>query len=307
MANIREVSKNTAKHLLHLISQISENLRMMEVTDHFDLIQELGTGSYGKVFLAKQRHSGQNVAIKMLTKEKTPMDNFLLEYSTALSLSHHPHIITTHEIAFHTSSDFVFVQEMATAGTLQSIIKPKVGLQEEMVKRCVVQIASALDFMHSRGMVHRDIKLNNILLMDTECYLIKLADFGHTRIQGTYTSSKSRFLPYTAPELCSLRRGEQLLLHPSLDVWAFGVMVYIALTGFLPWHGAVANDQMYKDFAWWQVKKDVSQAPEKWKKLSFESRKMFMELLALNASKRCSVMDIMLFIQLPWKAEITSE
>ncbi|XP_063782590.1 serine/threonine-protein kinase SBK1-like [Pseudophryne corroboree] len=303
-ATITEVTRNTAKHLLHLISQTGGNLQMMEVTDHFDLIRELGKGSYGKVFLAKHRHSGQTVAIKMLRKEKTSLDSFLVEYSTSLSLSCHPHIIMTHEITFHTSSDFVFVQEMAPAGTLQSIIKPKVGLQEEMVKCCVVQIASALDFMHSRGMVHRDIKLDNILLMDTECHVIKLSDFGLARLQCTYTSSISWFIPYTAPELCSLRHGEQLLLHPSLDVWAFGVLVYTALTGLFPWQGAVATDQMYRDFAWWQVKKDDSQAPKKWKKFSIEARQMFSELLALNASERCSAMDIMKYIHFIWKTSI---
>ncbi|XP_075699363.1 serine/threonine-protein kinase SBK1-like [Rhinoderma darwinii] len=144
-----------------------------------------------KVYMGKHKHSGQVVAVKMLRKVKTPVDNFLLEYCIWLTLSCHPHIILTHEIVFHTNSDFVYVQDVAPAGNLQSIIKPKVGIQEDMLKLCVPQIASALDFMHSRGMVHRDIKLDNILLMDAECHLIKLADFGLTRLQGTYTPSLS--------------------------------------------------------------------------------------------------------------------
>ncbi|XP_072269931.1 serine/threonine-protein kinase SBK1-like [Pyxicephalus adspersus] len=146
---------------------------MMEVTKYFDPIQELGKGSYGKVLLAIHRSSGQLVAVKTLRKEKTPMDNFLVEYGISLSLSCHPHIIRTHEIAFHTITNYVFVQEVAPAGTLQSIVKPNVGMSEDLGKHCAPQIASALDFMHSQGIVHRDIKLDNILLMDYECHMFK--------------------------------------------------------------------------------------------------------------------------------------
>ncbi|XP_073494787.1 serine/threonine-protein kinase SBK1-like [Phyllobates terribilis] len=306
-AHIKEGNKNMAKHLLHLISETSKNLKMMEVTDHFELFLELGTGSYGKVHMGKHKHSGQTMALKMMAKKKTPGDNFFLEYCISQTLSCHQNIILTHDIFFHTSMDFVFAQEMAPAGNLQSILKPKVGMQEDMLKRCAPQIASALDFMHNRGMVHRDIKPNNILLMDAECHWIKLADFGLTRLQGTYVPSVSWYKPYTAPELCCLRPGEQLLLHPSLDVWAFGVLVYFALSGLFPWYGAVRRDQDYKGFAWWQVKRDLEKAPEKWKNISVEAREMFWELLAINACERRSAIDIMKYLHLPWKAEVSSE
>ncbi|XP_073418308.1 serine/threonine-protein kinase SBK1-like [Dendrobates tinctorius] len=305
--NIKEASKNTAKHLLHLISETSKNLKMMEVTDHFELLLELGTGSFGNVHMGKHKHSGQTVAIKMMAKKKTPEDNFFLEYCISQTLSIHRNIIFTHDIFFHTSRDFVFVQEVAPAGNLQSILVPKVGMQEDMLKRCVPQIASALDFMHNRGMVHRDIKPNNILLMDAECHWIKLADFGLTRLQGTFVPFVPWYKPYTAPELCCLRPGEQLLLHPSLDVWAFGVVIYYALSGLFPWHGAKRGDRDYKEFAWWQVGRDLSKAPKKWKKISVEARVMFWELLQINASKRGSAIDILKFMHLPWKAEECSE
>ncbi|XP_056408375.1 serine/threonine-protein kinase SBK1-like [Hyla sarda] len=300
-AHVREITKNMARHLIHLVSETSQNLRMMEATDDFNLLQELGEGTYGKVLMGKHKNSGQVVAVKMLAKEKVPKDNFLLEYSISLALSCHPNIILTHEIAFQTSRDYVFIQEVAPAGNLQSIIKPKVGLQEDTVKRCVPQIANAMDFMHNRGMVHRDLKLDNILLMDPECHQIKLADFGLTRLQGTYTPYLSWTIPYTAPELCCQKPWKQLLLHPNLDVWAFGVLIYTALTGFFPWRTAMSCDHRYKEFAWWRVERE-SPTPEKWKKISAEARGMFWDMFA----ERCSVMDVLKYMQVPWKAEFSS-
>ncbi|XP_068121489.1 serine/threonine-protein kinase SBK1-like [Hyperolius riggenbachi] len=301
MAATQDITRSTATHLQHLISQVSANMRTMEVTEYFVPILELGSGSYGNVLLAKHRHSGQMAAVKRMAKEKTPMDDFLMEFGISLSLSCHPHIITTYELAFQTSMDYVFVQEVAPAGTLLSIVKPNVGLEEELLKRCILQICTALDFMHSRGLVHRDIKLDNILLMDFSCHRVKLSDFGLTRLQGTYVPPMASIIPYMAPELCSLDQGEHLLLNSSLDVWAFGVLIYSALLGSVPWKEAVYEDDQYIDFAWWQILNDITTAPGGWKKISLAARYMFWDILAINSSERCSAMDIVKYIHLPWK------
>lgn len=72
------------------------------------------------------------VAVKLMSRETTPKDNFLMEYGMSLSLSSHPNIIATHEIVFHTSSDYVFVQEVAPAGDLLSIVKERVSLYQKL-------------------------------------------------------------------------------------------------------------------------------------------------------------------------------
>lgn len=175
------------------------------------------------------------------------------------------------------------------------------------MKSCVLQIANALDFMHSKGMVHRDIKLDNILLMDMECNNVKLADFGLTMLQGTQAPFMPWFIPYSAPELCTLKQGEKLLLHPSIDIWAFGVMIYTAMTGSFPWREAGSHDLKYQKFAWWQTQKDLTLSPRKWRQFSIEARQMFWDMLALNASERCSALDVLKYVHLPWKAEMPPE
>ncbi|XP_053310780.1 serine/threonine-protein kinase SBK1-like [Spea bombifrons] len=300
----QEVTKEMAKLLLQLIGETSISMRRMAVTDHFDPVREIGKGSYGKVLLASHRTSGQMVALKMLKKDRTGRDIFLLEYTISLCLASHPHIISTYGMVFETLSNYVFVQEIAPAGTLLSIIKPKVGLQEDLAKHCVLQVASALDFMHSKGLVHRDIKLDNILLMDGGCRYIKLADFGLTRLQGTHVPAMSWTIPYMAPELCVLEENAQLLLHPSLDVWAFGVLVYITLTGCFPWNEAKTTDKMYLDFTYWESIKDITQAPSEWKRFTPEARSIFLQMLALNPTDRCPAIEISNYINFPWKSAI---
>ncbi|XP_063309573.1 serine/threonine-protein kinase SBK1-like [Pelobates fuscus] len=305
-ATIMDVTKETAKDLLKLVGETSQTMTRMSVMDHLDPIKELGKGSYGKVLLANHRRSGQLVALKMLVKEKTLADNFLLEYSICVYLGIHPHIVTTFRMAFETPSNYVFVQEVAPAGTLHSIITPKgeVGLQEDIVKRCILQLTSALEFIHYKGLVHRDIKLNNILLMDHECHCIKLADFGLTRLQGTYVPGMSWIIPYMAPELCLVADSEPILLHPSLDVWAFGVLVYVMLTGCFPWKEALPRDQQYLQFVHWQVFKDTVPIPAEWRLVTTESQHFFRLMLAIDATDRCSVSHIVEYIHWPWKADI---
>ncbi|CAH2297365.1 Serine threonine- kinase N2 [Pelobates cultripes] len=302
-ATILDVTMETAKDLLQLVGETSQTMTRMSVMDHFDSIKELGKDSYGKVLLANHRRSGQLVALKMLVKEKTLADNFLLENSTCVYLGIHPHIITTFRMAFETPSSYVFVQEVVPAGTLHSIVT-KVGIQEDIVKRCILQLTSALEFMHYKGLVHRDIKLNNILLMDHECHCIKLADFGLTRLQGTYVPGMSWIIPYMAPELCIVGDSEQLLLHPSLDVWAFGVLVYVMLTVCFPWDEALPRDQQYLQFVHWQVFKDTVPIPAEWRLVTTESQHFFRLMLAIDATDRCSVSHIVEYIHWPWKAHI---
>ncbi|XP_053555623.1 serine/threonine-protein kinase SBK1-like [Bombina bombina] len=299
-STILETTKTTANCILQLASLIAKYMVRMQITEQFDPIRHLGKGSYGNVLLAAHKESGKTVALKMLAKNMNRGENFLMEFATSLCLTSHPHIIGTYAVAFDTISHFVFVQEVATAGSLLSIIRPKFGLEEEIVKRCVLQLASALQFMHDKGFVHRDIKPDNILLMDRECHCIKLADFGLTQLQGTNVPSMSRVIPYMAPELCILGQNWGLLLHPSLDVWAFGVLIYIALTGSLPWYGAVACDDKYRTFVLWQNKK-TPQVPTEWQMFTPEARQVFCRMLSLNPMERCSAWEVSAYVHLPWK------
>ncbi|XP_075125706.1 serine/threonine-protein kinase SBK1-like [Leptodactylus fuscus] len=198
---------------------------VQDICEVFCIVKTLGEGTYGQVVLAQDYRTGTLLAAKLQRKERTDPNLFLSELSLSVRLSEHPSIIRTHPIFIETPEHYILTQELAPSGTMHELIKDQVGMPEDRLKRCAVQISSALSFMHMRGLVHRDLKPDNVFLMDPECHLIKLGDFGLTRYAGSLVSMMSHIIPFMAPEICNLKSGEYLYLSASVDTWAYGLQV----------------------------------------------------------------------------------
>ncbi|XP_078426921.1 serine/threonine-protein kinase SBK1-like [Cetorhinus maximus] len=277
----------------------AQNLERLEVNKYYEVIRELGKGTYGKVDLVIHKVRGTKMALKFLRKKTTKLKSFLREYSISLYLSASPFIIDMFGIAFETDEYYVFAQEYATAGDLFDIIPPQVGLPEQIAKRCVHQVALALDYLHSRKLVHRDIKPENILIFDKECRKVKLSDFGMTRRAGTPVKRVSGTIPYTAPELCDASKHEGFSVDYSIDVWAFGVLLFCMLTGNFPWEKALLSDSFYDEFVRWQKRRGAS-VPSQWRRFTDDALRMFRKLLPVEPERRCSVKEIFRYLSYRW-------
>ncbi|NXM77783.1 SBK1 kinase, partial [Serilophus lunatus] len=196
---------------------------------------------------------GAPLVLKLLQKERTDRWRFLREFCTHLCLRGHLTCLQVLPVAFETPTHFAFRQELTPAGDLCGLLTPGVGLPEPQVKRCASQVSSALSYLHGHAMVHRDLKLDNVLAFDPECQLVKLGDFGLTRVTGWQVGpSPPGPAPYAPPELCHLSKGHTLHLEPSLDTWAFGILLFSLLTGSFPWEVAAPEDEQFQEFQVWQ-------------------------------------------------------
>ncbi|XP_075716864.1 serine/threonine-protein kinase SBK1-like [Rhinoderma darwinii] len=287
------------------MAPIYQTLEIDEISDYYRVIKRLGQGTYGQVLLAQEKITGKPVAVKLVRKDRTMRKMFLMELSMSIYLSEYHGIITTDPIFIGTTDYYIMSQEIATAGTLHHLIHSQVGIPEDAVKRCAMQLTRALDYMHGKGLVHRDLKPDNVLLMDRDCYHIKLSDFGLTQKVGSLVSSMSHIIPYMSPELCDLKHEEWLILDPSVDTFALGVLLFVTLTGYFPWKQAMETDIRYQVYIYWQRGSDFTPPPACWEMFTREALNMFNKLLTEEISARQSVLPVLNYLSFPWKVDLS--
>ncbi|XP_077349833.1 serine/threonine-protein kinase SBK1-like, partial [Lithobates pipiens] len=278
----------------------------IDIKKKFHFIKELGSGAYGSVLLVKDKESNQKIALKIMPKRKTSENKFLREFSVSSYLSSHPNIIRSFDMVFQTQDHFMFAQEVAPLGDLFFLITPHVGLPEVKVKRCAMQISNALEFISKIGLVHMDVKPENVLVFDQECHCVKITDFGISRVKGTVIRFKVGSTSYMAPEVCELTGEKELAVDSTLDVWGFGVLLYLLITGEFPWKVAMSKDKAFRRFVTWQSNTHCNDPPASWNKLSPCLWRMFRCLLAVDCSERNKSTKIVHYMGERWKTDSTS-
>ncbi|ORY49536.1 Pkinase-domain-containing protein [Rhizoclosmatium globosum] len=202
----------------------------------YRLMRTIGEGEFGKVKLAVHSETGAEVAIKLCKKSQvvaTPngYTKLMREISTLKLVKHHPFIITLIEV-IETEAYIAIVMELAKGGELFEHILAKRSLGEQETRKLFAQIISAVGYIHSLGIVHRDLKLENILLDENQD--VVLIDFGFankTRGPNVMMRTSCGSPCYAAPELVT----SDGYIGEKADLWSCGVILFSMIAGYLPW------------------------------------------------------------------------
>lgn len=225
-----------------------ESLASGETIGRYSILNLLGKGGMGEVYLAHDGSLGRDVAIKILlpefTSDREHVNRFKLEAKAASALNH-PNILTIYEIG--EDHDRLFIAtEYLVGETLRSLISNKVLTLGSSIK-IAEQVASALTAAHKAGIIHRDIKPENVIIREDG--FVKVLDFGlakpsyidkdaeKTDLVDTREGVVMGSVAYMSPEQT---RGSEV--DPRTDLWSVGVILYEMLTGTTPFHGDSTAD-----------------------------------------------------------------
>ena len=202
---------------------------------HYRILEKLGQGGMGIVYLAEDLNLERKVAIKFLPKyisENTEeRQRFKIEAKAAAKLNH-LNIATIHSIE-ETDNELFIVMEYIKGIELSDKIKAGIIPENEAVK-IATQIADGLEAAHNEGIIHRDIKSSNIMITDSG--IVKVMDFGLAKVKGTSKLTKMGStvgtIAYMSPEQS---RSDEV--DNRTDLWSLGVVLYEMLTGKVPFRG----------------------------------------------------------------------
>lgn len=285
------------KSSIHKIRDIQLNVINLE--DQYELIKIISSGEFGKILLAVHKNTEMQIVLKGVRKNSTSIKDFLAEFHYSYFLSPHNNVLDTYDVTFESKDHYYFAQEASPFGDLRQYVENTGGIDEKEVKMIVQQVCSALDFMHSKDLVHRDVRAENILIFQPDFSRIKLTDFAMTRRAGTLVKKRTRCLPTCPPEIWEAVHLEGYTIEIGSDVWQIGILIYFTLMGKFPWQKADITDSHFTEFIHWQKRK-TTRTPKDFKRFTARLHRLFRRLMDAKPSKRYPVTETNKYLQDKW-------
>ncbi|KAF7290694.1 Non-specific serine/threonine protein kinase [Mycena indigotica] len=269
--------------------QQTTSKRTNRILGDYTLSKTLGAGSMGRVKLATHNITGEKLAVKILprttnTTAKDASKEIRTLREAALSmLLHHPYICGMREMIVH-QHHYYMVFEYVNGGQMLDYIISHGRLRERVARKFARQIASALDYCHRNNVVHRDLKIENILI--SQSGNIKIIDFGLSNLYdpAAHLSTFCGSLYFAAPELLNAK----VYTGPEVDVWSFGVVLYVLVCGKVPF------DDQSMPALHAKIKRGLVEYPV-W--LSSECKHILSRMLVTNPALRAPLSEI---LNHPW-------
>ena len=281
---MKEQSEDKDKQLVTLDSKVFVAKGNNDPNKLYIKKKILGRGSFGVVYLVKQRYLSRYFAMKVIKKSsakaKEEEENLMNEVDILRKLDH-PNIVKITDF-YSLKTEYNIITEYCQEGELFDEIKAQSPFSEAMAAWYLRQILSAVCYCHGMNIIHRDLKPENILIKKKKkngYHPIKIIDFGTAKV---FQKEKAEHLLigsayYIAPEVLSRNYTE------LCDLWSCGVIMYILLTGRPPFNGSSEEEIMKK------IKEgnyDLKKYP--WGIISEEAKDLLKGLLQVNAKKRFS-------------------
>ena len=212
--------------------------------DRYEILEVIGTGGMAVVYKAMCHRLNRYVAVKILRDELANDEEFRQRFQTeaqAVAMLSHPNIVSVYDVSHSEDVEYI-VMELIEGVTLMQYMKKKGALGWKEALHFAVQISKALEHAHEKGIVHRDIKPQNIMILKDGT--IKVADFGIAALESAQEKKSDQTVGsvhYIAPEQA---RGEQP--DPRSDIYSLGVVLYEMLTGKMPYDGDTAEQVALK-------------------------------------------------------------
>ena len=205
--------------------------------NRYEIIERIGTGGMAVVYKGRDHRLNRLVAVKILKEELAQDAEFRRRFhdeSQAVAMLSHPNIMAVYDVSHSTELDYI-VMELIDGITLKQYMQKKGGkLAWREALHFITQIMKALSHAHSRGIIHRDIKPHNMMVLRDGS--LKVADFGIARLtsaaQATLTQEALGSVHYISPEQA---RGSHI--DARSDIYSAGVVLYEMITGRLPYEG----------------------------------------------------------------------
>lgn len=257
-----------------------EILIIPRIVKSYEVKEVIGTGGFGVVVSLVDRNTKDLMAAKIMKRPEPSTDSMrLIERELRLSLSLScPFLVNCVDVVY--LSDIIcIIMEHVNGATLISVMDDNVVLVRHYWRKIFVQMCLAVQYLHKRGMAHRDIKLENIIV--DKDFNVKLCDYGCMKETGQSSMSTTLCgtLPYLAPEL--VRQGPYCA--KGVDVWALGITLYAAVTGVFPWDNTSVVGMC----------KEILGGVKDVMRLSSEVKEVVMKCCEVDPSKRAGIGDVL--------------
>lgn len=234
----RRTPSRTTSHKFRANSFVTHN--SASFFDYYEIIDILGEGGYGQAYICEHKESCEKRAVKVLDASDTEARKRVLNEFDMLKGLDHPNLIKTYQLyEDKENTRFFIVSDLYHGGELFDDIAQNGPRSEEDAAVIMNQLLSCVNYLHSQGIAHRDLKLENMLLgsEDLNADDMKVIDFGLSSKfnqdqydQGIFEGVIGSTY-YMAPEILAGRYG------PKVDIWSCGVILFVLLSGDAPFHG----------------------------------------------------------------------